>query len=101
MRAVAVWLLVIGVEAVNGAVHAQYRLSRVGDLRARQIGVFTGSALILTVAGLAAPRAAEAARFVRPTGSAVGSHLPVAPTLRGCPPSAHHGTEPELAGGRT
>jgi hypothetical protein len=54
-RAVVVWLALIAVEIVHGAVRARSLVPRVGDLRSRQIGVFTGSALILVVAHLAAP----------------------------------------------
>jgi hypothetical protein len=53
-RAIAVWLVLIGAEIVHGAVRARYLLPRVGDLRARQTGVFTGSILILLIAHLAA-----------------------------------------------
>ena len=55
LRAVAVWLILIGAEVVHGALRTLYLAPRVGDLRARQLGVFTGSGLILAIARLAAP----------------------------------------------
>ncbi len=55
IRIVAVWLLLIGAEVVHGVARAILLVPRVGDLRARQIGVFSGSALILAIASLAAP----------------------------------------------
>jgi hypothetical protein len=48
-RAVAVWLLIMLVETVHGVLRAMLLVPRVGDLPARQIGVFTGSLLILAV----------------------------------------------------
>lgn len=55
LRAVAVWLILIGTEVLHGVLRALYLAPRVGDLRARQIGVFIGSGLILAIAWLAAP----------------------------------------------
>ena len=55
LRAVAVWLILIGAEVVHGALRTLYLAPRVGDLRARQLGVFIGSGLILAIACLAAP----------------------------------------------
>jgi hypothetical protein len=49
IRAVSVWLLLIGAEVVNGTVRVLVLEPRLGDFRARQLGVFTGSALILTL----------------------------------------------------
>jgi hypothetical protein len=54
LRAVAVWLVLIGAEVAHGVLRTLYLTPRVGDLRARQIGVFIGSALILIIARLAA-----------------------------------------------
>jgi len=48
-RTVAVWLLMMLIESVHGVLRAMLLVPRVGDLPARQIGVFTGSLLILAV----------------------------------------------------
>ncbi len=50
LRALAVWLVLIGGEVVQGALRARYLAPRVGDLRARQLGVFVGSAQIMLIA---------------------------------------------------
>ena len=44
-----VWLVLISVESIHGIARAIFLPPIVGDFRARQIGVFIGSALILTV----------------------------------------------------
>lgn len=49
-RGVAVWLVIIAVETVHGIARALLLAPVVGDFRARQIAVFTGSALILGIA---------------------------------------------------
>jgi hypothetical protein len=54
-RALVVWLVLIGVEFIHGILRAIFLVRVVGDFPARQIGVFTGSALILLVACLFAP----------------------------------------------
>ena len=51
-RALVVWLVLIAVEFVHGMLRAIFLVPVVGDFRARQIGVFTGSLLILLVACL-------------------------------------------------
>ncbi len=48
-RAVVVWLLVIAVEIAHGAFRNKFLAPAVGDFRARQISVFTGSVLIFLV----------------------------------------------------
>jgi hypothetical protein len=48
-RAIAIWLLMMLIETVHGVLRAMLLVPRVGDLLARQIGVFTGSLLILAV----------------------------------------------------
>jgi hypothetical protein len=48
-RAVAVWLLIIVFESVHGMVRSVWLAPIVGDFEARQIGVVTGSILILAV----------------------------------------------------
>jgi len=45
-----VWLVIIGVETVHGVVRSVLLAPYAGDLRSRQIGVLTGSCLILWVA---------------------------------------------------
>jgi hypothetical protein len=44
-----VWLLIAGMETIHGIVRAKFLAPRVGDFRSRQIGVFTGSFLILGI----------------------------------------------------
>ncbi len=48
-RAIAVWLLIVVVESVNGTVRQLFIAPVIGDLLARQIGVFFGSGLILVI----------------------------------------------------
>ena len=54
-RAVAVWFVLIGVEFIHGIARTLLLAPYVGDFRARQIGVFIGSVLILVVAYLFVP----------------------------------------------
>ena len=51
-RAFAVWLLLITAEVVHGIVRTLVLTPVVGDFRARQLGVFTGSLLILLTTAL-------------------------------------------------
>jgi hypothetical protein len=48
-RASAVWLLVMAVEFVHGTARWNFLRPHVGDFRSGQIGVFTGTLLILLV----------------------------------------------------
>ena len=48
-RALVVWLVLIGVEFAHGILRTVFLVPVVGDFQARQIGVFSGSALILIV----------------------------------------------------
>jgi hypothetical protein len=48
-RAIAVWLGLVGAEIVHGILRSIVLLPRVGDKRARQIGVFTGSLVNLGI----------------------------------------------------
>jgi hypothetical protein len=48
-RAFAVWLLIMLIETVHGVLRTMLLAPVVGDFPARQIGVFTGSLLILAV----------------------------------------------------
>ena len=52
VRALAVWLLLITAEVVHGIVRTLVLTPVVGDFRARQLGVFTGSLLILLITAL-------------------------------------------------
>ena len=52
LRASAVWLVIMAVESVHGTLRELFLAPAVGDFRARQIAVFTGSLLILGVAYL-------------------------------------------------
>jgi hypothetical protein len=61
LRGVAVWLVIIAVEVFHGVARTLLLAPIVGDFRARQIAVFTGSALILAVAALFI-------RWMQPTG---------------------------------
>ena len=49
-RAIAVWLVLIATEIIHGIVRSILLTPRVGDMRARQIGVFTGSLVNLGIA---------------------------------------------------
>jgi hypothetical protein len=51
-RAFGVWLLLITAEVAHGIVRTLVLTPVVGDFRARQLGVFTGSLLILLVSAL-------------------------------------------------
>jgi hypothetical protein len=48
-RAIAVWLILIAAEMIHGVVRSILLTPRVGDMRARQIGVFTGSLMNLGI----------------------------------------------------
>ena len=48
-KAIAVWLVIIIAEAAHGVSRAALLEPRVGDFRARQIAVFTGSAIIFFI----------------------------------------------------
>jgi hypothetical protein len=62
-RAFIIWLLIAVAEVLHGILRVRFLNRRVGDRCARQIGVFTGSAIILVIAWIAIP-------WVRP-GSAM------------------------------
>jgi len=49
-RAFVVWVLIIAAETVHGVLRQLLLVPVVGDLRARQIGVLIGSAIILAIA---------------------------------------------------
>ena len=50
-----VWLLLAAAEVLQGIVRVRLLNRRVGDHRARQIAVFTGSEIILAIAWFSAP----------------------------------------------
>ena len=52
LRGVAVWVCIIIVEVLHGIARTVFLAPAVGDFRARQVAVFTGSFLILIVAML-------------------------------------------------
>jgi hypothetical protein len=54
-RAIAVWLLVMAVEFVQGTLRWIFLRPHVGDFRSGQIGVFTGSVLFLAIVYFCAP----------------------------------------------
>jgi hypothetical protein len=51
-RALAVWLIIMFAEFIHGVLRTAFLTPYVGDFQARQIGVFVGSLLILTIACL-------------------------------------------------
>ncbi len=55
LRALLVWLVIAAAEVLQGALRVRFLNRRVGDRRARQIGVGTGSALILAITWVAVP----------------------------------------------
>jgi hypothetical protein len=52
LRAFLVWCLILAVEVTHGIARTLWLVPLVGDLRSRQIGVVTGSLLILGIACL-------------------------------------------------
>ncbi len=53
-RGALAWVLIAAAETVHGVARGLFLTPRVGDLASRQIGVLTGSALILVIAWLLA-----------------------------------------------
>jgi len=54
-RALIVWLLIALAEVLQGILRVRFLNRRVGDHRARQIGVFVASAIILVITWIAIP----------------------------------------------
>lgn len=52
VRGVAVWFVLMGAEFVHGIARAIWLVPFVGDFQSRQIGVFTGTIINLTLAAL-------------------------------------------------
>jgi hypothetical protein len=50
LRALVAWVLIMAAETVHGVLRQLWLVPVVGDLRARQIGVAIGSAIILAIA---------------------------------------------------
>ena len=50
LRAIEVWILISAAEVVHGIARVTFLQPLVGDLTARQIAVFTGSALVIAIA---------------------------------------------------
>jgi len=48
-RAVGIWLTLVAVESIHGVMRRLFLEPQLGDLRARQVSVFTGAALITLV----------------------------------------------------
>ncbi len=55
LRALLIWLLIAATEILHGILRVRLLNRRVGDRRARQIGVFTGSGIILAITWLTLP----------------------------------------------
>lgn len=49
LKAIIIWLLIAFIETIHGILRAKFLAPKVGDLRSRQIGVFTGSILIYII----------------------------------------------------
>jgi hypothetical protein len=49
LRAIAVWLVIAAAETVHGIIRVRLLNRRVGDRRARQIGVLSGSLIIVAL----------------------------------------------------
>ncbi len=54
-KATVIWMLIAIAEVIHGALRVKFLNRRVGDRRARQVAVFTGSGLILLIAWALAP----------------------------------------------
>lgn len=48
-RAFLVWVLIAFLEVIHGIIRAKFLAPKVGDLRSRQIGVFSGSLIFFVV----------------------------------------------------
>ena len=55
LKAFLIWVLIAGAETVHGIVRMRLLNRRVGKHRANQIGVFTGSVIILIIAWYTVP----------------------------------------------
>lgn len=50
LRAFVIWVLIAFLEVIHGVLRAKFIAPKIGDLRSRQIGVFTGSMIFFAVA---------------------------------------------------
>jgi hypothetical protein len=50
LKSLAVWVVIVCAEIIHGIARTLLLVPYIGDLPARQIGVFTGSLIILTIA---------------------------------------------------
>ena len=55
IKVLVIWMLIAAAEVLHGVLRVSLLNRRVGDHRARQIGVFTGSAIILIISWLTVP----------------------------------------------
>ena len=55
IKALVLWMFIAMAEVLHGVLRVSLLNRRVGDHRARQIGVFTGSAIILIITWLTVP----------------------------------------------
>ena len=55
LRAFMVWMVIVAAEVFQGSLRVRFLNRRVGDRRARQIGVFSGSGLLLVIAWFGVP----------------------------------------------
>ena len=53
-RAIAVWMLIVVAESIHGTIRQLFIAPVIGDMSARQLGVFIGSAIILLISWLTA-----------------------------------------------
>ena len=54
-KALLIWSLIVAAEVLHGILRVRFLNRTVGDHRARQIGVFTGSGIILVIAWFSVP----------------------------------------------
>ncbi|NBB81412.1 MAG: hypothetical protein GVY36_18560 [Verrucomicrobia bacterium] len=67
IRAGSIWLLIIVAEIIHGVARVRLLEPRIGDRRARQVAVFSGSIIVLVIAAITTPwlnPASEVAAFV-------------------------------------
>lgn len=55
LKSLLVWLLIAVAETLHGILRVKFLNPRVGDRRARQVGVLTGTIIILLIGWLAVP----------------------------------------------
>lgn len=70
-RAIAVWLLIVVVESLNGTLRELFLAPMIGDFTARRIGFFIAVGLILGIAWLTAPWLGPRARASKLTVGAL------------------------------